>query len=160
MKYTNVFKLIPSAALLAGLFVPGLAGAANSMGSKVKVEPSQAVLYKKNSEAPKEKFITKETAIEKAHIKQEGKLISSTLMSWNHFSEEILGKSNSMPQIDDERMVWVVKVDYPKGIDTKGGYFNKAVQISAFDAETGQILNVTTIGDSPSKEHKRSRTQG
>lgn len=118
-------------------------------------QPLQNIqIYNDNSSIDKNKLMTKEVAIEKVHIEKDGKLLSAELVSWNKFSNDVLGKSNSLAQISNERQVWVVKVSYPKGIDTKGGYFKNATQISVFDAETKEILNVTTQGDSPSRDHK------
>jgi inosine-uridine nucleoside N-ribohydrolase len=42
--------------------------------------------------------------------------------------------------IDPDRTVWVVKEYRPDGVDTKGGFYDKATIISVYDGQTGQVL--------------------
>ncbi|MDQ0914599.1 hypothetical protein [Paenibacillus sp. V4I5] len=119
----------------------------NMIESELSEMPKMPI-YKPNSHADKSIFITKEEAIEQARIKENGGILRSVeLMTWDQFSREAWNKPNSMADRANDRMVWVVKVDYPKGIDTKGGYFFNANQTVVFDAETGQIFGGITSGD-------------
>ncbi|MDQ6423395.1 hypothetical protein RB620_28670 [Paenibacillus sp. LHD-117] len=105
------------------------------------------LIYKANSHADKSKFISKEEIIKKPRMEKDGKLKSADLVTYEQFSREVLGQENPGTIIENDRMVWVLTVEFPNGIKTKGGKFSKAVQISAFDSETGQLLTVTTIGE-------------
>jgi hypothetical protein len=109
-------------------------------------------IYKANYHADKSKFVKKEDIVKKTRIEKDGKLISAELVTYEEFSREVLEQENPGTIIENGRMVWVLKVDYPTGIKTKGGKFSKAIQITAFDAETGQLLVVTTRGqEDPTK---------
>lgn len=110
-----------------------------------KADPN-TLIFKANSHVDKSKFITKENIIKEPGIRDGGKLLSADLVTYDQFSREILGKPNPGTMIENDRMVWVVKIDYPNGIKTRGGKFSKAVQISAYDSETGRFLSVTTDG--------------
>jgi hypothetical protein len=104
------------------------------------------LIYKANSHADRSKFVSKEQIIKKQLIEKGGKFTSAELVTYDQFSLEVLGQENPGTIIENDRMVWVLEVDYPNGIKTRGGKFSKAVQIAAFDAETGQFLTVTTKG--------------
>lgn len=105
-------------------------------------------IYKSNSHADKLIFKTKEQAIEQVRVNERGGILrSAELMTWDQFSREAWNAPNSAMDKANDRMVWVVKADYPKGIDTKGGYFLNAKQTTVLDAETGQIFGGITSGD-------------
>lgn len=48
--------------------------------------------------------------------------------------------------IDPDRTVWVVKEYRPDGVNTKGGFYDKATIISVYDGQTGQILENIVSG--------------
>lgn len=50
-------------------------------------------------------------------------------------------------EVDPNRMVWVIKTNYPKGLNTKAGFYANATLISVFDAQTGQLLESTVTGN-------------
>ena len=72
---------------------------------------------------------------------------SIVFKTWsNHISEDDPNNKDINFQIDPNRNVWVVKTDYPNGIETKAGFYDKATLITVFDAETGQLLKSKVTG--------------
>jgi hypothetical protein len=130
--------------------VPGDQKADINQSNNVKSDPSSALIFKANSNADKLKFkfSNKEQAIKETGLmKDDGKVLSAELVTFDHYSRDVLDKPNLGTMIENDRMVWVVTIEYPTGIKTKGGNFSKAVQISAYDAETGRFLGVTSKGE-------------
>ncbi|NYE57093.1 hypothetical protein [Carboxydothermus ferrireducens] len=93
-------------------------------------------------------FITKEQAIAKVSVGKEGELKSAEFVTWKqHLANDESKEQLVNTQIDPDRMVWVVKNYFPNGLDTKAGFYEKATLISVFDAQTGQLLESTVMGD-------------
>jgi len=101
-----------------------------------------------NNNLSESHFITKEQAIAKVSVGKEGDLKSAELVTWKqHLANDEPKEQLINTQIDPDRMVWVVKNYFPKGLDTKAGFYEKATLISVFDAQTGQLLESTVMGD-------------
>lgn len=67
--------------------------------------------------------------------------------TWSqHISEDDPSSKDIDLQVDSDRNVWVVKTDYPNGLDTKAGFYDKATLTTVFDAETGQMLKSKVTG--------------
>lgn len=153
---SNKFKAILYTAtaltITSTILFPQLINATRPLDQKIEQKDEQknanpiGLIYKANSHADRSKFVSKKEIIKEPRILKNGKLKSADLVTYDQFSREVLGQENPGTIIENDRMVWVVKVDYPTGINTRGGKFSKAVQISAFDSETGQLLIVTTVG--------------
>ncbi|SFD62878.1 hypothetical protein SAMN05216378_0725 [Paenibacillus catalpae] len=103
-------------------------------------------IYKANSHLAKTKFKTENNIIKMTRMEKGSKVLSTTLMTYAQYCRKELRGENPGTIIENERMVWMIKVDFPKGIKTRGGNFSKAVQVTVFDAETGNLLTVSTIG--------------
>lgn len=100
-----------------------------------------------NASAAHDKFISKDKAIEKANIQKDAKVSSVELVTWEkHVKDNVQGGSGGT-EVAKDRMVWVIKADYPNGASTKAGYFENAQRVISFDAESGRLLSVMTTGD-------------
>lgn len=72
---------------------------------------------------------------------------SVVMKTWaQHMSEDDPDSKDVSFQIDPDRTVWVVITDYPDGIDTAGGFYDKATLTTVFDAQTGQFLKAKVTG--------------
>lgn len=112
-----------------------------------KKENPIGLIYKANSHADKAKFKTKDAIIKQTRAEKDSKVLSTTLMTYAQYSREELKEDNPGTIIENDRMVWVIKVDFPSGLKTRGGKFSKAIQTTVFDAETGDLIVVSSIGD-------------
>ncbi|KNY30087.1 hypothetical protein [Pseudobacteroides cellulosolvens] len=77
--------------------------------------------------------------IQKANIK----ILKNELLPYEEFVEKYpeFGTQNN---ISPDRMVWVSKKHYPKGIITMRGNVKNAILITYYDAETGENIGYST----------------
>jgi hypothetical protein len=92
---------------------------------------------KGNKNLSVDKFISKERAIGK--ISEKTKLIGSTLKGWKEFKNNNL-ENISVDDIDQDRMVWEVALQFTEGVQVGGDKYYDAVVTQAVDAETGEIV--------------------
>ncbi|WP_009633484.1 hypothetical protein [Synechocystis sp. PCC 7509] len=97
------------------------------------------------------RFITKDKAI--GVIPKKAKLISAKLAPWSKYQTENFSGA-ILHDVSTERMVWVVKLFFPEGIDTEGGFFGEATLTTAYDAETGNIIS-QDVSSPPGKDIPR-----
>lgn len=77
------------------------------------------------------------------------------MKTWGeHNSQDDPNNSDINFQIDPDRNVWVVITDFPNGIQTKAGFYDKATLTTVFDAESGQLLKSKVTGDYKGKGSK------
>lgn len=80
---------------------------------------------------------------------------SAVMKTWGeHNSQDDPNNSDINFQIDPDRNVWVVITDFPNGIQTKAGFYDKATLTTVFDAESGQLLKSKVTGDYMGKGSK------
>jgi hypothetical protein len=70
---------------------------------------------------------------------------SSELKTWGKYLND--EKKEEFTQVSSNRMVKVIKTEYPDGLDTKAGFYGNATLTSVFDAETGNLLESSITGD-------------
>jgi hypothetical protein len=92
---------------------------------------------KGNKNLSTDKFITKERAIGKISAKT--KLLDSKLKGWKDFRDNNL-QDVIVDDIDQDRMVWEVDLQFPEGIQVGGNKYYDAVVNQAVDAETGEVV--------------------
>lgn len=100
-----------------------------------------------NNTAPTKGFLTKEQVLQLVELKPGDEVLSAKLQTWAQHVHENLNDRGKNYEIDPNRMVWVIKVSYPNGIQTKGGFYANAVETDTFDAETGRLLHFMGTGD-------------
>lgn len=91
-----------------------------------------------------DRFISRQNVIGK--LPKTARLISADIKSWGQYEQEVLHDTH-LHDVSQERMVWVVKVAYPDGISTRGGFFDNATQLAVVDAQTAQYITSMTTGD-------------
>lgn len=89
---------------------------------------------------PPKEFISREQTIGK--LPDTARLISADLMPLGAVQD----KYEICHEASPEKMTWVVKVAYPDGIRTRGGFYANATQTCIRDAQTGQLLGSITTG--------------
>lgn len=73
-------------------------------------------------------------------------ITSSQLTTWGEYLQAEGGNVKNF-EIDDNRLVWKIKIDCPDGLKTKGGIFLKATLLLIIDAETGKTFEKLVDGD-------------
>lgn len=113
-----------------------------------KYNDNPAPLFRANTQLPSSSFITREEAISKVAAKTGGVLKSADLETWSqHVAKDEPNIGLHDRAVDLNRMTWVVKTNYPTGLDTKAGFYANATLVSVFDAQTEQLLESTVTGD-------------
>lgn len=114
--------------------------------SSVKYNEDPAPIYTANDQKDASSFVPEEKCIEDIKQTEDSQIISKELKTWGkHVKDEKEEGINY--QIDPNRMVRVIKIKYPEGLDTKAGFYKNAVSINVFDAETGSLIESTVTGD-------------
>lgn len=104
-------------------------------------------IYKDNADKQDKDFVPEEKCLEKIAKTPNSHKISSEIKTWKqHLEKEQEGNAKNL-QISPNRKVRVIKTEFPDGIDTKAGFYDKAILTSIFDAETGNFLGSTTTGE-------------
>jgi hypothetical protein len=96
-----------------------------------------------NAQFPLTRFISRQEAI--GILSKKVRLISAKLMSLRDYGGQERDGA-TFHEVSSERMVWVVKLAFPEGLDTDGGYFEKARFTKVLDAQTGRLITSTTSG--------------
>lgn len=120
--------------------------------------PVHSELYKENPDPAlkgnanaQDRFLKRDQVLAKVQLPASAKVAATDLKTWGTFVSENYGnKGGAGTELAKDRMVWVIKVDYPEGVETKGGFFANAKQTIVFDAETGRFISRDTTGDSAS----------
>lgn len=117
------------------------------------VEEPQPV-YIDNASKQQKDFVSDDKLLKKIAKTSSSRIKSSELKTWEkHLSDNKgSGKGNGkgtviLSEISPNRMVKVIKTEYPDGLETKAGFYANAVLTSVFDAETGNLLESTVTGD-------------
>jgi hypothetical protein len=92
---------------------------------------------KANKHLSREKFISEVEAI--GTIPPNAKLISAKLVTWSDYEADEFQGAN-FTDVSKDRMVWVVKLAFPQGVDTEAGFFDNARQTLVIDAETKETI--------------------
>lgn len=121
-------------------------------GSTYKLDDKPQPKFKSNKYKAESAFISKEKVleiIEKKQLKASKSNIESCIRkTWRqHLIEDKIDKIIEAKMIEPDRVVWVILVHYPQGIDTRGGFFHNATVTSAIDAETGTLLETKVTGN-------------
>ncbi|ERI92190.1 hypothetical protein HMPREF1982_02579 [Clostridiales bacterium oral taxon 876 str. F0540] len=106
--------------------------------------------YKDNSAQNINNFISRNKIIDKANSEKDKtkKSIfkSADLKSWGKYVSELNEPGFKDYEISDGHMVWVVKISYPDGIDTRGGFYENAELTLIYDSETGDLISFHVNG--------------
>lgn len=88
--------------------------------------------------------------------KVNAKALEEELLTYDQFIQKY-SEFDFDPSIDADRMVWVNKVQYPKGLTTMRGVISNAVLTVCYDAETGEDLGyfVSSLDKDGMKDIKR-----
>lgn len=110
--------------------------------------------FKANAHADKSGFLSRDEVKAKVTIdsSQGEKLTSAILETYADYMKRNNIKDVSA-EISPDRMLWVVKINKPHGMDTKGGLFDQADAYYAFDAKTGEELFMRVTGHRQSYNH-------
>jgi hypothetical protein len=92
---------------------------------------------KANKHLSREKFISEAEAI--GTIPPDAKLISAKLVTWSDYEADEF-QCADFTDVSKDRMVWVVKLAFPQGVDTEAAFFDNARQTLVIDAETKEIV--------------------
>lgn len=105
-----------------------------------------APTYVKNNDKTEADFVPVEKCLQNIVKTDTSCVVSKELKTWGQHliddKEEVVNY-----QMDPERMVRVIRTEFPDGLDTKAGFFNKAVLTTVFDAETGNLIESHVTGD-------------
>lgn len=115
-------------------------------------DPNINPIYAANNEKDKSELLSKKDMYElldKNQKKMKTKKIKSVELKTykEHILEDDPSDYSYAYNIAEDRMVWVVITEYPEGLNTKRGYYDKATTINVFDAETGDLLKSKVNGD-------------
>jgi len=69
-----------------------------------------------------------------------GKIMRSEYVTYAEFVNEISANDGKTPQIHDNRVVFVVEIYYPSGLDVRAGHIENCMALALYDAETGEYL--------------------
>ncbi len=154
MKKTIIFYLILVFLLVSGITIFAQNAKITHPNSSDKYNENPTPIYAKNNNTEIENFVTEDKCLKNIVQKSDSIIISKELKTWGkHVSDEKEEGINY--QIDPERMVRVIKVKYPQGLDTKAGFYKNAIAINVFDAETGNLIESTVTGDYQGRQHKK-----
>lgn len=69
-----------------------------------------------------------------------GKIMRSEYVKYVDFVNGISSVDDKTPQISDERVVFVVEIYYPNGLDVRAGHMENCIALALYDAETGEYF--------------------
>ncbi len=69
-----------------------------------------------------------------------GKIMRSEYVTYAEYVNEISANDGKTPQIHDNRVVFVVEIYYPSGLDVRAGHIENCMALALYDAETGEYL--------------------
>ena len=102
-------------------------------------------ILKNNSDKGEQLLSKKNEILSKFQLKGNDKIISAELKTWKEYNTTD-GDNGKNSQVDDNRLVYVVKISKPDGVDTKGGFFKNATVIQIIDAETEKPIGMDVKG--------------
>ncbi|AIQ13830.1 hypothetical protein [Paenibacillus durus] len=106
-------------------------------------------LLKANSDQKERILANKEAIASKFKLSGNNKIESFELKSWGEYntvnSKDGIEAENTT--VDKSRLVWVVKVDFADGYDTRVGHFNNATVTYVIDPETEHVLAQDVKGE-------------
>lgn len=133
--------------------------------NETKQSNSQSQIYgeqlkigmKANKDKPNSAFVNKDNLLFKKHLPSDAKITNEELITYGEF----IKKYNIKQQLNEstfshDRMLWVSKVYYPSGFQTRHGNVKNALAILEYDAETGISLGfgVTSLDPDGMKDIK------
>ena len=124
--------------------------AANSVAShqvsSEEYNENPTPIYTANETENANNFVSEDKCIANIAKTNTSKIITKELKTWGqHVTDDKEEAINY--QIDSNRMVRVIKTEFPDGLDTKAGFYDNAVLTSVFDAETGNLIESHVTGD-------------
>ncbi len=103
-------------------------------------------ILKKNLDKKAELMSKKENILKKIKLKENQNILSAKLKTWKEY-KTTEGDGTENFEVDDNRLVWEVKIDAPDGVHTRGGYYRNAIQMFVVDAETEKLIEMRVHGD-------------
>lgn len=136
---------------LAGL--TGAALAAGEPGAMITHPVSQSYnehpnpAFPANDTLPSSNFMSRGQILKLVNVTPGGHVVSTQLETWaQHVAADLQNRVVSH-YVAPNRMVWVVKIAYPQGIETGAGFYANATVTATYDAQTGRPLNYGVTGD-------------
>ncbi|SFS77551.1 hypothetical protein [Paenibacillus sp. BC26] len=117
----------------------------NSSIAGKEPQPVEPVL-RSASDKMSQLLSTKGNIDKKINLNIKEKILSEKLTSWKEYNN-IEGENAANPEVSDDRMVWVISIDCPNGVQTRGGFFKNAVKTYVIDAETEKLIEMHVKGD-------------
>ena len=114
--------------------------------SSQKYNENPAPIYVANDKKDASNFVSEDKCLKNIVQTETSKIKSSTLTTWKQYVTDEKEEAINY-QIDDNRMVRVIKIEYPDGLDTKAGFYKNAVSTIVFDAESGNLITSVVTGD-------------
>ncbi|MFA6308474.1 MAG: hypothetical protein WC677_01825 [Clostridia bacterium] len=135
--------------LLCGVFTSLITTYANqniNHPSSSHVYASPSPIYKNNDTAKPETFASDEGCVNKIAKTETSIIKSKEIKTYGQYIiDEKVDAQNYI--IESKRMVRVIKVEYPDGLETKAGFYKKAKLTTVWDAETGDYIESCTSGE-------------
>lgn len=105
----------------------------------------------KNNTDKKEQLLSKKDEIlSKFKLKGNDKIISTEFKIWKEYNTTD-GSNVKDFEVEDDRLVFVVKISKPDGVDTRGGFYKNAIVTQVIDAETEKPIEMLVKGESDPK---------
>lgn len=153
MKKIIIISLISVILIISGITALAQNKKISHPNSFDKYNENPTPIYTKNDKSDQKNFVPEDKYLKNIVQKSDSKIISNELKTWGkHVKDE--NEEGINYQIDTERMVKVIKVEYPQGLDTKAGFYKNAIAINVFDAETGDLIESTVTGDYQGRNKK------
>lgn len=114
--------------------------------SSDKYNENPTPIYTRNDTRDVKSFVSEGKCIESIAKTKTSHIKSKELKTWGQHVKDDEEEATNY-QIDSNRMVRVIKTEFPDGLDTKAGFYKNAVLTSVFDAETGNLIESHITGD-------------
>ncbi len=110
-----------------------------------------------NSGAPASSLLSKDQILANVRTSADIHVTSTILKTFDRFSQDAnTGVTNL--EVAPDRMVWEVTQKFDKGLANRGGSWAPSTKVvTAYDAQTGDILGVLTLGKRTGFGHPHGR---
>ncbi len=102
-------------------------------------------IFKGQADLPEELFDVDQRIDEVKLASQGAELLSREVMRYGDYLKTY--QESRSPEIEEDRLVWVVSVYYPNGFMTKRGLYKDATVTGLYDAETGYYFGFSLVGE-------------
>lgn len=103
-------------------------------------------IYKANKDLPTNNFKSEDELINRNILKEKGGTIKiARQLTYSQYINQYNIKDKSY-NISSDRVIWVIQVHYPNGIQTRIGFLKDAILTGIYDAQTGELLEMDYTG--------------